>query len=219
MSNLGQKSTADSVREYIDSHPITRAALQHGIVNYSALSRKLQENLNLKNFEAIQIAVRRKAEALIKIREHLETSVQKILVESSLEISTKIAEFTLVSDISTFEKLDEIIPELTKKRAKFHLVQGAQAITFVVEQQFLKFAEEKLRKSIIKKKENLVGILVKSPEKIEEIPGVVAMIMTAIAERNINIVELLSFYTDTIIIIEPKYLQDAIKVLDKLLKL
>jgi len=217
-SEIGQKTIAKQVEEYIDTHPIIRAALQHGIVNYSALAREIQQKSNLKNFEAVLIAIRRNAGRLIKLREHLETAVQTVLVESSLEIKTKIVVLTLSSDISTFEKLDELVPQLIKKQAKMHIIQGTQTVTFIVEHSFIRMVEEKIKKSILNKKENLVELIIKSPESIENVPGVAAMIMTALAERDINVVETLSCYTDTIVIIESKHLTEAIKVIEKLLK-
>jgi aspartokinase len=217
-SEIGQKTVAHQVEEYIDTHPITRNALQHGIVNYSALARVIQKSLGItKNFEAVLIAIRRNAEKLIKIKEHLETRVQYILTESNFEIKTKMAVLTLENDPYVLKQLGDIAKELSSERIHFQLIQGSNAITFVIEQKFLDRLK-KLEKSFLKIKKDRVEITIKSPAKIEEVPGVISMIMNAFSERNINILETMSCYTDTMILINPEDLGASVKLLDKLLK-
>ena len=218
VSETGQRPVSRLVEEYIETHPVTRNALQHGIVNYSALARVIQEKLGVpRNFEAFLIAVRRNAENLMKLRAHLETKVQKILVESNFEIKTKISILTLENNASVLQKLSKLIDALASKKVHFHIIQGSEAITFIIEQKYLSETKD-IEKYILKHKRNKIEIIIKSPQKIEEVPGVVSMIMNAFSERNINVLETLSCYTDTILLINPEDLPDSVKLLEKLLK-
>jgi len=67
-----------------------------------------------------------------------------------------------------------------------------------------------LYKIIIENK-NLVEITIKSPEDIETTPGAYAYLCSLFGENNINIVETLSCWTDTIFLIKE---EDAGKVIN-----
>jgi predicted regulator of amino acid metabolism with ACT domain len=56
-------------------------------------------------------------------------------------------------------------------------------------------------------------IVVHSPEELEATPGVVAFLTTLLAEQGVNIVEFISCWTQTIIVIEKK---DSLKVYETL---
>jgi aspartokinase len=56
-------------------------------------------------------------------------------------------------------------------------------------------------------------IVVHSPEELEVTPGVVAFLTTLLAEQGVNIVEFISCWTQTIIVIEKK---DSLKVYETL---
>lgn len=218
MSEIGQKTISQQVEEYIDTHTVVRNALQHGIVNYSALTRRIQNSMGTpKNFEAILIAVRRNAEKLLKIREHIETKIQKILSESSFEIKTKIAVMTLENNTDVVKTLGHIVGELSSERIHFHFIQGIGAVTFVIEQKYLEKLK-KVEKDIIKLKKNLVEIVIKSSDVIENVPGVNAFILNAFAERDINLFEVMSCYTDTLLILKPEDITPAVELLGKMLK-
>jgi aspartokinase len=218
VSEIGQKTIAEQVSDYIDTHPVTRNALQHGIVNYSALTRLIQEEIGTtKNFEAILIAVRRNAEKLTKLREHMETRAQKILVDSNFEIKTKVAVLTIEKDTQVLKMIGGVVEQLSAENIHFHFVQGSSAITFIIEQKYLEQLK-KIEKYVLKTKKDLVEVIIKSSEQIENVPGVDAMILNTFSERNINLVEMMSCYTDTVLILNPDDLSTAVKLLDKLLK-
>jgi hypothetical protein len=47
-------------------------------------------------------------------------------------------------------------------------------------------------------------IVINSPEELEATVGVVAFLTTLLAEQNVNIVEFISCWTETIIVVEKK---------------
>lgn len=69
------------------------------------------------------------------------------------------------------------------------------------------------RINALMKHDNCTMIVVHSPEELEATPGVVAFIATLLAEQSVNIVEFISCWTETIIVIEKK---DSLKVYETL---
>ena len=60
------------------------------------------------------------------------------------------------------------------------------------------------RISTLVKHENCTMIVMHSPEELEATPGVVAFLATLLAEQNVNIVEFISCWTETIMVVEKK---------------
>jgi len=66
---------------------------------------------------------------------------------------------------------------------------------------------------ILQKHENCVVIVIHSPVELEVTPGVVAFLTSLLAEQNINIIEFISCWTDTIIVVDKK---DSLKTYEVL---
>ena len=77
--------------EYISNHPSIKDCLKNDLINFSSLSRRLAEELDLnlkKNFDAILIACRRYQRKL-KNEEVLENKILKILKDLNLRLVGK----------------------------------------------------------------------------------------------------------------------------------
>ena len=72
------------------------------------------------------------------------------------------------------------------------------------------------RISTLVKHDNCTMIVVNSPEELENTPGVVAFLTTLLAEQNVNIVEFISCWTETVIVVDKK---DSLKAYEALTNL
>jgi aspartokinase len=61
---------------------------------------------------------------------------------------------------------------------------------------------------VIATHENASAIIIHSGEKLEALPGFVAFVASLLAEQNINIIEFVSCYTETLLIVSRS---DALK--------
>ena len=81
------------------------------------------------------------------------------------------------------------------------VIQGAQAITVIVDEKLKNEVVNAVgRENVLKVRQDLIEITVKSPERIVETSGVFAFLASNLAENNVNVVETVSCYTDTIFI-------------------
>ena len=62
----------------------------------------------------------------------------------------------------------------------------------------------RITKDVLKKNENCTTIIIKSPEEIENTPGVVAFLTSLLSEQNVNVIEFISCWTETIIVVGRK---------------
>ena len=73
--------------------------------------------------------------------------------------------------------------------------------------------EKRFQARIMKKWEDVVQITIKSHQDIEHTPGVVAYLYSLFGDKGINIIETLSCYTDTVMIVEKNDAQKAVELL------
>ncbi len=207
-------SIAKATEEYIVSHPSIKDCLKMGLINYSALSRKIIEELKLeglKNFEAVLVASRRYAEkmALPAVKEN---EIMDILKKSRLETKSKMMVAILDQAVS-FEGIIDLAKEITSEQGSFHLIEGSKTFTLITDQKFGKKIRNKFKFGIIDEKKDLVEILLKASKEIEKTSGIVAYLYSLFGENEINILETMSSWTDTLFVIEEEDLAKAMKVL------
>lgn len=188
---------------YILKHPSIKDCLKNGLLNYSSLSRKIASELNLNprdHFDAILVACRRLKRKL-RQEEAFESKILKILKKSKVEIKNKIIAVVLERGIF-FENLISLEKEIRRKNEIFRIIEGASGITVITAEDFLDLIKKHFKNKIVLENKNLAEIIIKSPEEIETTPGTYAYLASLFWENNINIVESLSCFTDTIFLIK-----------------
>ena len=186
-------SVAQRVRNYLKNKPYLLEALEKGIVNLSELARQIQKELKTNDPSAIKAALRRYSEELQKHKQKREEKVLLLLKRSSIAV------YDRKSVIITGKEFN------SKTGMKVDLLDK-----FVY---LLDRSDLPERINALMKHDNCTMIVVHSPEELEATPGVVSFIATLLAEQSVNIVEFISCWTETIIVIEKK---DSLKVYETL---
>jgi aspartokinase len=176
--------------------PYLLEALERGIVNLSELSRQIQEELKTENTSAVKAALRRFSEELQKHKQKREEKVLQLLKRSGIVV------YDRKSVMITAKELD------TKSGMKVDLL-GKHVY-------LLDRSEMPERINALIKHENCTMIVVHSPEELEATPGVVAFLATLLAEQNVNIIEFISCWTETIMVVEKKDSLKAYEVLSNM---
>jgi len=191
-------SIAEQVIRYIERKPYILEALEQNIVNYSALARKISKELTLKNTETIKAALIRKSKKYQKIKRKKQQKAISILREANFSLKNKIA----CLHHSTILNIKPIAYSKTPSGYMYFLDEN------------------------IAKKNNFANIdygyailHIKSSKEIENIPGVIAFILSALAYEDINVSHVMSCREDTFIVIKEYDASLAFSVLSKRLRL
>ncbi len=222
MSDRRQRalSTADATREYIDEHPSIREALKEDILNYTALARKIQDERELANEEAVTIACRRYQRGLLA-ESDLDREIRAIIGRSRLQVQSRLAIIRMRDDWEIVDRLLEvgrsILPNPAPRRV-FQLVQGTQALTIRCEEVFLSsLLPEIPARARVAVERGLGVIAFRSEPKVAETPGVLAAMVEALYRRGINCLETVSVYTDSLFVFHDRDIIPAYQVLSELL--
>ena len=189
-------TVAQNVRNHLRNKPYLLEALEKGIVNLSELSRQIQKEIKTNDTSAIKAALRRYSEELQKHKQKREEKVLALLKRSNIAI---------------YDRKSVIITakELTSKAGlKVDLLDK-----FVY---LLDRSDMPERINALIKHDNCTMIVIHSPEELEATPGVVAFLATLLAEQNVNIIEFISCWTETIMVVEKKDSLKAYEVLSNL---
>ncbi|MBI2655964.1 ACT domain-containing protein [Candidatus Woesearchaeota archaeon] len=196
------KSTTEITSEYIKEHADIKSCLKKRLINYSSLARLISKELNIEkktSKEAILIAARRFQEKL-KQEINYEKKIKNLLADSEIEIKNKITIFVLEKDLD-FVQLREVENFIKKDSGVFYLLEGSGHYSIITQDKYAKICQAKLGRKVITRHENQALINYKSSKDIEYVPGVVAYLTSLFTEHNVNITEIISFWTDTLFII------------------
>ena len=189
-------TTAENVRTYLKNKPYLLEALEKGIVNLSELSRQIQQELRTGNIAATKAALRRFAEELQKHKQKREEKVLNLLKKSGIAVYDRKSVIITAKEIATKTGMKVDLP------GKYVYLMDR--------------ADLPQRISTLVKHDNCTMIVVNSPEELEATVGVVAFLTTLLAEQNINIIEFISCWTETVIVVERK---DSLKAYETLTNL
>lgn len=184
---------AQNVRNHLKNKPYLLEALEKGIVNLSELSRQIQNELKTNNTSAVKAALRRFSEELQKHKQKREEKVLYLLKRS---------------DIAVYDRKAVIV---TMK--EIELKNGMKVDLLGKHIYLMDRSDLPERVNSLVRHDNCTMIVVHSPEELEATPGVVAFLTTLLAEQNVNIVEFISCWTETIIVVEKKDSLKAYEVL------
>jgi aspartokinase len=187
---------AQNVRSYLRNKPYLLEALEKGIVNLSELSRQIQKELEIMNMSAVKAALRRFSEELQKHKQKREEKVLEVLKRSAMALYDRKAVVITTKEIDT------------KTGMKVDLLDK---VVYLLDR-----SDMPERISALVKHDNCTMIVMHSPEELEATPGVVAFLTTLLSEQSVNIIEFISCWTETIIVVEKKDSLKAYEVLSNL---
>jgi hypothetical protein len=196
---MANEKISELVWLYIKRRPFLKEIVREGIVNYSALARKISKEAfgSKKHQNAIKMALVRLTDKIRAKEEDLEGKILKVLKGSSLTIRSKVAVIISPREIEGLKYLS--------------YVESKSGITYIIEEKEME--KVKKSKSIVSTETNLNLITIHSSPLLEETPGVMAHILDALAGEGINVIELVSCYTDTLVVIKQADTTQAYEIL------
>ena len=84
-------SISKQVKMYIEHKPFILEAIEQNVINYSALAREICKDLELKNIDAVKVALLRSGEWYRKTKRKNQQRAIELLREADFSIKNKIA--------------------------------------------------------------------------------------------------------------------------------
>jgi aspartokinase len=203
------------VQDLIDKDISIQHALEKGYGNYSAIARMLkpmvEEMLGKKvKLESVITAVKR-ARVTYKPAYHLD--VTSVIADSTINLRTDVAKISIEK---TKRNMDTVRKMLTgfSQDEYVQIVEGMRTLTLIFDQKLIERIKSNFSlENVLGEKNNLVAIIITSPQKIVETPGCITSFYNALSRLHINIEETLSCSTETIMVLQLKDVGKALAAL------
>ena len=163
------------------------------------------------NFDAVLIACRRHYDKLKNQQEGFEERILRIVRGSKLEIKNRRIVIVLEKGISQ-SSLARLENKIKGRGESLTVVEGSSSITLVTSEEFAADIRNNSGNQTIKTAKNLVEVIMKSPREIESTPGVLAYLTSLLSENEVNLVEAMSCWTETLFVVEESSIPVVMKI-------
>lgn len=209
----------DAVKAIVSSDEIARTALREGYLNLSAYAKSIKPEVEEKTKKQVKtgsivITLSRLKQTVDKEKPLL----PKVYIED-LSVKSALVEIAFDKTKPNLEKLKRFYQSPLFNSADFLVTtQGVGEITiFALEgvlQDLLKFFASQKPKAVIK---NLAALTVRLPENYILIPNIIYALLKHFALLRLNIVEMVSTYTELTFLFDLKDLEKAFLTLHDLI--
>ncbi|MBD3245053.1 MAG: hypothetical protein GF335_03610 [Candidatus Moranbacteria bacterium] len=207
MINISQ-----TIKEILNKDTEASPAFNRGILNLSAYSRQIQKDVQRLSLK--QVKIRTIVTALSRLQKKVQVLKNRELKIEILNISihSDLEELTFERTKKNFKKIREFffqIPNDFKAYSAF--TQGVSEITVILDSQTMQKLKTKLKESKpVFQKKDLTAITLRFPPKFINIPNLLYKLTQRLAVKNINIIEMISTFSEITYIVEKKDSQLAI---------
>jgi len=210
-------TVSNAIRQIVKDKPFVEEALTRGIINLSALSRLILPEVRKLTYKkvkegAVLMALKRQPKK-IKSAAFVGNVLSK---GGNLIVRSNLSEFTVSNLDFSVEKHKKIIKEIEKRRKYFlTITQGTFETTVIVASELKEIVERILEKDkIVFKLDGLSSITINLPGKTVLTSGVYYSILKILAWEGVNIVEVVSTFSEFILLLEEKEVSRAFSLLN-----
>jgi hypothetical protein len=215
------QSISDAVKKFILQTPFLEEGLATGIINLSALARIMRPKIESKLIKnasdgAIIMALKRLGDGLQKKQPRPKEMARYV---SDITLRSHLSEFTFQLSDTILQRQIKFLQEIGGQHDKFvTFTSGAIEVTAIVnsdlEKRVLKlFAGEKL----LTRYDRLSAIILRLTPQTVATTGIYYLILKLLSWENINVVEIVSTYTEFIILLDDAKIDQAFSTLRSLL--
>ncbi len=210
-------TVTDEVRRIVAATPFLEEGLARGILNYSAVARDIRPAVEAALMKpvgesALLMALKRLSEKLEK-RAGLQ---EKLLRETGdLTVRSGLIECTYRRSPAVYGQLQKLLKKVQQGGERFlTFSQGVYETTIIasssLESKVFELFEKEDRVSYTP---SLAAVIIKMPPEAVAIPGVHYPILRQLAWQSVNIIQLISTYTELTIVLENSQVDRAFSTL------
>lgn len=212
------------VQEEIESSPFLAEALQEGLINVSALARRLQPEVEKRLGKSVRqsgiiMAINRMPFGeLVYLEKGLKDFFRKL---DDIGVRSNLMDYTFQNSGTLYDGLTELIHLIRSNYANsfYSVSQGVSETTVIVTNKLkAEMAALFHNEHLLSKRESLSAITLMLPRENRQLYGVYYYILRELAWKGINLVELISTSNEFTIIVTNQDLNEAFAILSDLRK-
>ncbi|MFH1394515.1 MAG: ACT domain-containing protein [Candidatus Micrarchaeota archaeon] len=210
-------SVSRIVEKMVKENPSIEIALSKDLINYSKLARYLREEVEKETGKkvkdsAIVIALKRISEKAEKLYEQ-----KKKFQAEEITSNSNLMEITVVRS----QRVPAIVQDVydmedVRKGSIANVTHGNRQTTFIFSERLEKRVRELLEgEQVLAELKNVSQISIAFSEEMFSTPGFIVYALKELSWHNINIMEIISTYTELVIIVKDEDFMKAYRILRK----
>lgn len=214
------ESIGKITEDIINRSPFLRESMTEGLINISALARKIQpeiEEMTGKEVKegAIVMAIKRMSPGLYH---KLNVKIKNVLGElGDFLVRSNLSDYTYQNSESLGARQSELIRLLNSEDGFFALCKGVTETTIITSDKHRETIERLfVNERLIASTQNLASVTVKLPYINTEIYGIYYYILKQLAWEGINIIEVISTANEFTVLVAQDDVDKAFKILMQL---
>ena len=217
------KTTSEAVEKVIKQSPFLEEFMSDGIINLTALSRKIKkevENILKKEVKHGAIIM-----ALNRYTPSLTLNAQKKLLKfmsnlGAITVRSNLSDHTFLNSKTLVLHQKDLLGALADKKDVFYAVTiGINETTFVISASESNLINKLFKtEEMLSSTENLASVSIKLPTALYDTPGVYYHILKKIAWAGINVIEVISTTYEFTVVMDEKEVVATFNILNELKK-
>ncbi len=212
-----------AVESVIKVQPFISEALAEGLINISALARKIKPDIDkilMKDAKtgAIVMALNRLSP---QVDMHLNRGIDKMIsMLGDIIVRSDLTDYTYKNSKTLINCHTRVFESLSQHEDTFYtLVRGVHESNLVISSLYANLLDDYFKNEVLHlKKENLSAITLKLHEGNTQVPGFYYYILKAIAWEGINIAEVISTSNEFTVLVNDEDVDRAFSAVKKLRK-
>lgn len=213
----------EAVKELLRSKPFLEEALNENLINISALSRLIKDDIERLTGEAINtgavvMAIKRMEPSVhLKVKHKLSSYLKNL---GDTVVRSGLVDYTFKNSATLLMNQSSFLKSIAGENVGFNAIsRGINETTVVIS----KSMEEQLlshfkNETLVHKLDELASITLRLPDSNSQIYGVYYFLFKTLAEWGINVVEAISTANEISIIVKEDDIEKTFSVLNKLKK-
>jgi len=214
------KSISTAVEQIVSESPFLKELISLDIINLSGLARQLRNSVQEETQKkvtdgSILVALKRMTKK-VKTSNQLNSTIFNI--NPDLTVRSNLFEVTVKNSPSFIDKQKKLLIYANRQQSHFvNFTYGLFETTTVASNQLYDMAMILYKgEQIVSKVENISTITIKFPNDIVDSPFIYYTILRTLAWSGMSIVEIISTYSELVIVLDQKDIELAFSLIKKL---
>lgn len=209
------RTVTDSVRHILFSSDTALEALRNGILNLSAYAHLISPQVEQETWKSVKTGTITVALSRIASEVTAISPLRPKVRITNLSIQSDLCDISFEKSESLLEKLPSLQNSLTHQgRSVFVETVGLSEVTFIISSDLKDDILELLQVEPKSVYSDLVGITVGFEKQYLVVPNVIYSLISTVAAKRINIVEIVSTYTELMFVIEARDGEECMRALE-----
>jgi hypothetical protein len=192
----------DVIAEMVKETPLLQFGIEHKLFNLTQIARYLKPHIEVRTKKSVQISA-----IVMALSRYQHQSGRKNLKRESYRIKnitvhTGLATTTFTKNEEAHRSIHQFVSAVEKRHGYITLSEGNAEITVIYESVYEQLLKKYVTERPIYGHIRLASLGISFEERYAEIPGFIYIVLQQLMLQHINIIEIISTYTELVLLID-----------------